>query len=64
MRAAKSAGYTSYRSVRKAALDRAKDCIKLKLLLGENTIFSKPEEYDFVKDYIVTHLKSGIAIQG
>ena len=64
MRAAQRAGYTSFRSVRKAAVDRAKDCIKLKPLLGENVVFSKPEDFEFVKEYIVNHLKSGTAVLG
>ena len=64
MQAAENAGYTSYRSVRRAAVDRAKDCIKLKLLVGANVVFSKPEDFEFVKEYIVNHLKSGTAIVG
>lgn len=64
MRAAQRAGYTSFRSVRKAAVDRAKDCIRLKPLLGENVVFSKPEDFEFVKEYIVNHLKSGTAVLG
>ena len=64
MRASQNAGYTSFHSVRKAALDRAKDCIKLKLLVGANVVFSKPEDFEFVKEYIVNHLKSGTAALG
>ena len=64
MRAAQRAGYTAFRSDRKAALDRAKDCIKLKLLVGANVVFSKPEDFEFVKEYIVNHLKSGTAVLG
>ena len=64
MRASQNAGYTSFHSVRKAALDRAKDCIKLKLLVGANVVFSKPEDFEFVKEYIVNHLKSGTAVLG
>lgn len=62
MRAAEGAGYTAYSSVRRVVEDRSKDCIYLKLLVGENCIYVSRDDYDFVRDYIVNRLKEGTAV--
>ena len=49
-------GYTAYKSVRKVVVDQDKDCVYLKLFLGENLVYVGQEDFDFVRDYILSRV--------
>ena len=61
MSASEYAGYTSYRSVKKAVIERDRNCITLKLMVGENCIYVCGDDFDFVKEYILGRLKGRAA---
>ena len=62
-RAAGEGGYTAYRSVRRVTLDRGRDCIFLRPLVGENCVYVRPEDFEFVKEYILSRLEEGAVVE-
>ncbi len=63
LQASEYAGFTAYDSVRKAVVQRKKDCILLKLMAGENVVFASPDDFGFVEDYILSRLKEGTPVE-
>ncbi len=51
-------GYTPYKSVRKVLIDRERNALYLKALIGENYVYTSSEDYEFVKEFILRHLQS------
>ena len=56
-------GYTAYKSVHKMVIDRDKNCIYLKLMVGENCVYAGDEDFEFVKSFLADHLPDGCEIR-
>ena len=63
IQAAANAGYTAFKSVRKIVVDEEKQCIFLKLLIGENLVYADQEDLRFVLEYIQSRVPEGCGIK-
>lgn len=55
MRPPEDNGYTAFKSIRKIILDPEKDAIYIRTLLVHNYAYVCKEDYEFVKNYFLTH---------
>ncbi len=60
----KSESYVSFDKLRKVLVQRHRHTIKVNERLEHSQVYAAPEDFDFVLNYILTHIPEGTKVKG